>query len=69
MVFTPPETGLGLVRQAELTQRIETILFRWQPRTDDPDGLRMDLYRLVEWALDESHPTCPLLEYTPEGCL
>jgi hypothetical protein len=40
----------------ELDIRIRQILYRWQPKTADPETLARDLYALIAWALDGEDP-------------
>lgn len=67
--FSPVDLGLGRIRQLEIERRVELIIVRWQPMTDDPNGLRRDLYRLLIQVVDDPFPNCPLLEHQPAGCL
>lgn len=60
--YPVPELPLSQAQLWALETRIRLLLVRWQPMTDSPEGVVLDLYRLVDWLLDgESPPTCPLL--------
>lgn len=52
----PSELGLSSGRSAELEVRIQQILYRWRPLTEDPQNLARDLYALADWLLDGDDP-------------
>lgn len=61
----PLDLGLSPAKAADLHREITTLLFRWKPFADDPNDLGRDVYRLLQWVLDEEYPTCKLLREYP----
>lgn len=60
-VYIPPRLGLPKAKAEDLEVRVQQLLFRWKPMTEDPNNLARDVYELLEWILDADEPTCPLL--------
>lgn len=60
--FVPPDLGLGAAKQQSLEVQVRHLVFRWQPRTEDPNNLARDIYALIAWVLDGDDPPSVLTD-------
>lgn len=57
-----PRLPLPPLRSEALELRIRQLVYRWEPKTEEPIYLVRDLYTLIAWVLDDNDPDCPTLQ-------